>query len=274
VAERSGIVSRGGSGRVGQIRVVGRIEGGTGLHRGTVRRYPSYGLTFVTAGAGRYQDSATSAPVAAGTLILVFPGWPHWYGSDGWWDENFVVFDGPLFDLAHRQGLISPGQPVHPGLPVVRWMRRLDAFRQRPRPSGESAYDAEAVELLHLLCEATQESARRAGRTGAAVDWLTRSVELLEGDLDERLSLPSVAEQVAMPYETWRRRFRDRTGLSPHQYRARHRLDTAADLLTHTVLSTREIAAALGFSDERHLIRRFRVRTGLTPRRYRDEHSN
>jgi transcriptional regulator GlxA family with amidase domain len=41
-------------------------------------------------------------------------------------------------------------------------------------------------------------------------------------------------------------------------------------MLVHTGLSVRDIAAATGFTDERHLIRRFRQRTGLTPRAFRD----
>ena len=45
---------------------------------------------------------------------------------------------------------------------------------------------------------------------------------------------------------------------------------TVFELLTHTSLSTREIAATLGFSDERHLIRHFRAVTGATPRAFRD----
>jgi transcriptional regulator GlxA family with amidase domain len=79
-----------------------------------------------------------------------------------------------------------------------------------------------------------------------------------------------VAAEVGLPYETWRRRFRAATGTSPYAHRASRRLDAATGMLVHTGLSVRDIAAATGFTDERHLIRRFRARTGLTPRAFRD----
>lgn len=269
------ISARSGEGRLGRISLVGRIEGGRGVVGRGPRRYPSYALTFVTAGRGSYADAGGRSEVAAGTMVLVFPGRPHWYGTQGGtWDETFLVFDGPVFRLAEQQGLLRQDRVLLHGLPVRPWRRRLDAFRLSPRPTAPGARDAEALELLALLAEAGDAATGVVGPTGptgpTGGDWFARSVDLLESDLDRTLSMPQVAARVGLPYETWRRRFRARAGVGPQQYRARHRLDTVAGLLTLTSLSTREMAAALGYSDERHLIRRFRERTGTTPRQFRD----
>jgi AraC-like DNA-binding protein len=269
-AAASGPASRptGGAG-LGRVLVAARITAGSGLPPGTTRRHPTWGLTFLTAGSGRYRDAHLDEPITAGTLVVVHPGHPHWYGADpGGWDEYFVVFDGPVFDLAGRSGALSPDRPLVHGLPVRRWAARFAAF-DRPRPRGTGARDAEAVDLLAALLEACElrEHPRRPGRSTA---WLARSVELLEGDLTEPLPLPAVAAEVGLPYETWRRRFRAATGTSPYAHRASRRLDAATGMLVHTGLSVRDIAAATGFTDERHLIRRFRERTGLTPRAFRD----
>lgn len=270
MAPAAEVVSRRGVARLGHIRLAGRIEGGTGIPSRAPRSYPSYALTYVTAGAGRYRDATHDLPVAPGTLILVFPGLPHWYGTagDATWDETFLVFDGPLFELAHRSGVVDPVQPVHTALPVALWQARFDDFRRRPRASSPGGGDSEGLELLGLIVDATSAAGRT--REGVQAGWFARSVELLEGDLETRIGMPEVARTVGMPYETWRRAFRARAGTGPQQYRNRHRLDTAAELLEHTSMSTRDIAAVLGFSDERHLIRRFRARTGMTPRQFRD----
>lgn len=285
VVTTSPIGARSGESRLGRISLVGRIEGGRGVVGQGMRRYPSYALTFVTAGVGSYVDAGGRREVAAGTMVLVFPGRPHWYGTAGsagsgrgTWDETFLVFDGPVFRLAEQQGLIRQDRVLLHGLPVLPWRRRLDAFRLSPRPTAPGARDAEALELLALLAEAGDAAGDVAGavvggkgESGASGgDWFARSVDLLESDLDRTLSMPQVAGRVGLPYETWRRRFRACAGVGPQQYRALHRLDTVTDLLVHTSLSTREMAAALGYSDERHLIRRFRERTGVTPRQYRD----
>ena len=259
------------AGRLGEVLVAGRILGGRGLPTGTTRRHPTWGLTFVTAGVGRYRDADHDEPVGAGTLVLVHPGHPHWYGSDArGWDEHFVVFDGPAYELAARLGALSPGRPLVHDLPVRRWAARFASF-ERPRPATVEGRDAEAVGLLTTLLDALAvDDQRRRRGPGPADAWLARSLELLAHDLGEPLDLHEVAAAVGLPYETWRRRFRAETGTSPYAHRSARRLEAATELLVHTGLGVRDIAAATGYTDERHLIRRFRAATGLTPRAFRD----
>ena len=269
-ATRGALGQRVPAGRLGLVHVAGSIIGGKGLPVGSTRRHPTWGLTFVTAGTGRYRDASHDEAIGPGTLIVVHPGHPHWYGADrGGWDELFVVFDGIVFELARRRGALSRDRPLLRGLPVTRWRHTLAAFGERSRPSSVEGRDAEALELLTALLGATAA----VGRTTLGSDrlgWLERSHELLEHDLGESLDLHAVAAEVGMAYETWRRRFRAETGTSPYAHRARRRLEAATDLLVHTGLGVRDIAAATGFSDERHLVRRFRKHTGVTPRAFRD----
>ena len=274
---------RAAAGRLGEVLVAGHIAGGSGLPVGAVRRHPTWGLTFVTSGTGRYRDATRDEAVGPGTLIIVHPGDPHWYGADrGGWDEVFVVFVGVAFELARQRGVLSLDRPLVHDLSVARWRHRFGAFGTRSRPSTPEGRDAEAVDLLAALLAALLEAGAAAAGAGSAGPapgrpdgsgtpaWLDRSTRLLEGDLAEQLELQGVAAAVGMEYETWRRRFRAETGSSPYAHRAARRLEAATDLLLHTGLGVRDIAAATGFSDERHLIRRFRAHTGLTPRAFRD----
>jgi transcriptional regulator GlxA family with amidase domain len=138
------------------------------------------------------------------------------------------------------------------------------------RPRTRAGRDAEALELLTLLLEASAEDGPTVAGGGGEAGWIVRSTAALGADLGEPLDLRSVAASVGIPYETWRRRYRASTGTSPYAERSARRLAAATDLLVHTGLSVRDVAAATGFSDERHLIRRFRELTGLTPRAFRD----
>jgi transcriptional regulator GlxA family with amidase domain len=90
-------------------------------------------------------------------------------------------------------------------------------------------------------------------------------------DLGESIDLAALAEEVGMPYQTWRRRFRDRSGYPPGRYRPDRRIDTAVDLARYSSMTSRDIAVAVGFSDEQHLARRVRSATGRTPRQLRDQ---
>src|SRR3954453_2405353 len=104
--------AQGPVGRLGEVLVTGRILGGSGLPAGTTRRHPTWGLTFLTAGTGRYRDASHAAPIGPGTLMPVHPGHPQWFGAgrSGWY-ELLVVIDGVVSVLARRPAALSPPRP-------------------------------------------------------------------------------------------------------------------------------------------------------------------
>lgn len=236
---------------------------------GGLRRFDGYALTLVFGGSGRYVDERGELAVSAGDLIEVLPGRPHWYGpvGGGRWDEVHLVFEGPVFDLAHRQGLLGE-VPVHRPGPVDWWLGRLDGFRTRRPPVTAAGADEEACEVLRLLAELAGHRSGAAPPAGPG-GWLARSQALLAADLAEPVLLDAVAAAVGLTYESWRKRFRAETGMSPARYRAQRRIEAAQDLLRRTSMSNREIAASLGFSDEHHFAKRFRSATGLGTTEYR-----
>jgi len=133
------------------------------------------------------------------------------------------------------------------------------------------ARDAEACEVLQLITDFAASSACAAPPTAADSDWFEISCSRLRADVGEHLDLAAVAAEVGMPYETWRRRFRHRSGYPPGRYRLDRRIDTAVALARYSTMRVREIAVSLGFSDEQHLIRHVRAATGRTPRQLRDQ---
>jgi hypothetical protein len=87
---------------LGTIRLAAFLKNSLGTGRERLRIYGSYALVYLLAGSGHYRDANGNArAVAAGDLIWVYPDLGHEYGP--WkgerWDEFFVVFDGPIFDL-------------------------------------------------------------------------------------------------------------------------------------------------------------------------------
>ena len=62
--------------------------------------------------------------------------------------------------------------------------------------------------------------------------------------------------------------FKRSTGLSPHQYVKRVRVQRARQLLAEHRLSLVEIANELGFSDQSHFTRTFHTVVGVTPSQY------
>lgn len=94
-------------------------------------------------------------------------------------------------------------------------------------------------------------------------------IEQIHTRLDEALSLEELAQLVHMSPRHFSRLFKEKTGLSPHQYILQARVRRAEYLLLHTDLSIAEIAHIVGFHSQSHLNRHFKRALGITPKQLR-----
>ena len=97
---------------------------------------------------------------------------------------------------------------------------------------------------------------------------MSRAKQYLLERLGETVRLTEVAEAVGLSPYYFLRTFRHATGMPPHAYLNQMRLERARALLRDGE-SPAQVAAALGFVDQSHLIRRFKSAFGVTPGRYR-----
>jgi AraC family transcriptional regulator len=95
-------------------------------------------------------------------------------------------------------------------------------------------------------------AARKTGRepTGGLPNGTLRRVTDYVGDnLGTDLTLSELAGVTHMSPFAFSRMFKLSTGLGPHQYVLRHRVERAAELLTLTSLPLHEVACLSGFAD-------------------------
>ena len=79
----------------------------------------------------------------------------------------------------------------------------------------------------------------------------------------------TLAEELGTSPATFRRRFKQATGSSPHEYLLHCRAAEARRLLGEGDLSIKEIADRLGYRDVYFFSRQFRQLTGVPPGAYR-----
>jgi AraC-like DNA-binding protein len=255
---------------------LGRISlAGFGSSRGipfdSLRVLGSYAIVYLVDGGGRFLDeTGLELPVRAGDLLLVFPELAHAYGpvGDQTWTELWFCFDGPVFDLWRRAGLLDPVQPIRHLEPIEYWFHRFDAILGAPREPGYAPALLEVCRLQQVLAEALLGGAAD-GAAGADAAWAVRACALLEPDLERQLDLRDLASELGMSYDGFRKRFRQAVGLPPHRYRSVRLIDRACELMHHAALTNREIAERLGFCDEYYFSRRFKQVTGQSPQWFR-----
>jgi AraC family transcriptional regulator, transcriptional activator FtrA len=80
-----------------------------------------------------------------------------------------------------------------------------------------------------------------------------------------------LAQRAAMSTRNLQRQFRHSTGLSPGQWLARERVQTAKDLLEQSNKPLARVSALAGFGSEESFRKHFRAHTGTTPTSYRKQ---
>ncbi|WP_030611814.1 helix-turn-helix domain-containing protein [Streptomyces sclerotialus] len=89
--------------------------------------------------------------------------------------------------------------------------------------------------------------------------------ELLDARLADPLPMADLAAAANLSVSQFARGFKARTGLPPHRYLMRLRVEQACRLLRTTTVPISEVAARCGFSHQEHLTRVLRAQLGTTP---------
>jgi AraC family transcriptional regulator len=94
-------------------------------------------------------------------------------------------------------------------------------------------------------------------------------MEYLDAHLADDVGLATLAAEVGLSAGHLAAAFRRETGLPPHRWLMRRRLERARDLLEDPRRSVTEIAHACGFASSQHLATLFKRQIGKTPSEHR-----
>lgn len=105
-------------------------------------------------------------------------------------------------------------------------------------------------------------------RGGLAASQLAQIVDYIETYLNCDLSLQELAQLVQLSPHYFSQLFKQSTGLSPHQYILRCRIDRGKELLLKGGVSIAQVAKIVGFTDQSHFHRHFKRLEGITPKAF------
>src|SRR6202040_1722705 len=109
-------------------------------------------------------------------------------------------------------------------------------------------------------------------KVGELARWrLKRAIDYVEAQLDKPRSLADVASASGLTRMHFAAQFRAATGLRPHEYLLRRRIERAQEMLG-TGMSVVDVALSVGFQTQSHFTSVFKRFVGQPPRAWRQLH--
>lgn len=93
--------------------------------------------------------------------------------------------------------------------------------------------------------------------------------QYIDANLHQNLKLVELAAIAQISPAYFARLFKQREGITPHQYILQRRVERAQTLLRHSDLGLSDIAVSVGFCDQSHLTRWFKRFVGVAPSYFR-----
>jgi AraC-like DNA-binding protein len=247
--------------------------------------HPEWELTLILEGEGKRFVADSIEPFKAGDFVLLGPGLPHFWHSQG------APFVGGARAVVVQFPASFPGEGLLE-LPEMRPLRTLlararrglvfegtharraaEAFESLPGLTGHSL----VFRLLQILGELAGSRARRLAGEGYMVDASAEGTSrmgrayahLMAEFRNPGLSLGEVAAAAAMSPAAFSRFFKRISGRGLWDFLTELRIDHAAALLRETSDGITRIAMESGFGTLSSFNRHFQKRHRCAPREYR-----
>ena len=181
-----------------------------------------------------------------------------------------------VFHAPRDLGLAELVPERHSSDPVVqRLSRALEAAEDSHDGFGNLYADAVRLaivtRLLTLRSDPQPDPDEPAARSTAALSkwrW-KRVVEYVDSHLDETITLADMAAVAGLSRMYFAAQFRAATGIRPHEFLLRRRIDRAKQMLIETEMTLVDVALSVGFQNQAHFTTVFGRFVGETPYRWR-----
>lgn len=235
------------------------------------RAHNSYVIVLLLRGCGVYRDEhGNEYPLGPGSIFQRFAGVPHTTMIDpsSRWLECFVEIGDAMASMLERYGSADRSMPVLTTTATTALAERFCSLGKAFREEGDSELLVRLPEILDLALYCLRDESA-SGRDADRRRIVEHACNHLGKDFDQPDRLDEFCRKYGLGYENFRKIFKQATGMSPHRYRVRRRLDAACALLARKELSIAEISLRLGYSSPYEFSAQFRRQIGVPPSGYR-----
>ena len=232
-----------------------------------------YILHYVLRGRGVFEENGRAYPVETGGTFLVRPQAIIRYAPDPAdpWEYIWVDFCGSEAAALLRQTGFSSRGPVAPPLP----REEMEPLYRRILAAGDGHkeyHQARATGYLHVLLSTYMEKFPPDRPMDDGYGYVQSALQFITTRYHCPLSVEDIAAHLGISRTHLYRLFHRFLAVSPNEYLARFRVQSACAMLSSSNLSVKSIAHAVGYEDQLYFSKVFRRLTGETPTGYRQSH--
>ncbi len=201
----------------------------------------------------------------ANDLIVFDCRIPHKYYATTNITFEYIHFKGnvskELYDI-----IISRYSPIISILNNVEIIKSMDIILNMLERNEVNDFKAsyEIHKILGLLLEEKQHA------TSSSDESLRKVITFMNENYSKHLHIGDLANLALLSVYHFSRKFKQFTGLSPHEYLILQRLTHAKSLLKNTNFSINQIAEMVGFNTPSHFIATFKKHINMTPHEFRN----
>lgn len=230
-------------------------------------KFDSFLVAYSMEGSGYILQNGAETPIGCGSFFMLDCYQPHCYGTHDGWKLLWLHFDGVLarkyYEVCTQYGNVLHPQNTQSCLHQL--MRIFSAFHDHQKIS-EAVLSRHITALLTEFLVSFPSTKKQRKSTDLIEDILFYITE----NLNEPLSIESLAAKASLSPFYFSRLFKHETGISPHEYVLNARIDKAKFLLRTTKMPLKEIACTCGLGNACNFSSTFRRRCGCTPKDYQN----
>jgi AraC-like DNA-binding protein len=231
-----------------------------------------YQLIYITRGKGIFEsDSCKRHEIAAGTIIILFPGERHRYkpNNETGWDEYWIGIKGEIIDNLVKRNFIRPETPTlyigfHEG--IFSLFNTVIENTKQESAGYQQLISGAALHLMGSFHAIVKQNAEACEEKEMIVN---KARLLFRANLTNNFSPEQAARELQVGYSWFRKVFKSYTSLSPGQYYIQLKIERAREMLNNPAIPIKDVALELGFENYFYFSKLFKEKTGINPSDYR-----
>lgn len=236
------------------------------------RTIDSFALVYITKGQGIFVSSTQrEKTLEQGAAFVIFPHEWHSYRpfEKVGWNEYWVTFGGTYFEKFVSE-LIDKSNPffsIGVNDQIVKLFREMLTCASEQKIGFQKVLTGATMHMLGLMHSISNNNVFN----NRDIELIQQACVIMRENVYSKQKPEEIADLLNVSYSSFRKFFKQYTGLAPYQYVLQLKIEKAKELLAGSDVPIHEIAIKLHFESTDYFSYFFKKEAGVSPLAYRKD---